>query len=319
MATLPKTSAEILAAAKKRFQPRKLEPDFSNHLSTFSQAVDLSANTTCAATIQPLQSLPTSNVHSLGSAYYFNEPITPRTLQAALKLKETEDFEEHEGTEDLLEDVPMDTWVLTTFLYSILLIVLFIYLSEAFTSEPESPTDSISSSQSRMSVSDRILDVLSLLRHHRLSPFDLVLEILAENKTQYSFYQNELYKEGNEKLSRLLDALSSSESGKRKLQTWIWKSTALDLFCTMVTEEMNAVQKAELLPGIAAITPEFIQKWTIPPHQEFAPCLRRILFAAAQTPAAKEKNKRKKPDMVCSFLRMIFRSTETRNSFVTSC
>jgi hypothetical protein len=87
----------------------------------------------------------------------------------------------------------------------------------------------------------------------------------------------------------------------------------------VVTEEMNAVQKAELLPGIAAITPEFIQKWTIPPHQEFAPCLRRILFAAAQTPAAKEKNKRKKPDMVCSFLRMIFRSTETRNSFVTSC
>jgi len=79
------------------------------------------------ATIQPLQFQPTSNVHLFGSAYYFNEQITPCTLQAALKLKKTEDYVKNEGTEDLLEDVLMDTWVLTTFLYSILLIILFIY------------------------------------------------------------------------------------------------------------------------------------------------------------------------------------------------
>jgi len=69
---------------------------------------------------------------------------------------------------------------------------------------------------------------------------------------------------------------------------------------------MNAVQKAELLPGIAAITPEFIRKWTISSHKELAPCLLRILFAAGQTSAAKEKNKKKKPDMVSCSLPTVF-------------
>jgi hypothetical protein len=63
-------------------------------------------------------------------------------------------------------------------------------------SEPESPVDNISSSQSqmRMYFSERIL-VLANLRQLHLSPFDLVLEIL-----------DEFYKEGNEKLSRFLNA-----------------------------------------------------------------------------------------------------------------
>jgi len=101
--------------------------------------------------------------------------------------------------------------------------------------------------------------------------------------------------------------------GYTLLRLFAWPLGPLQ-FCTMVTEEMNAVQKAKLLPGIAAITPKFIQKWTISPHQEFVPCLWRILFAAVQTPAAKEKNKRKKLDMVCYSLHMIFRSTEFWNS-----
>lgn len=99
--------------------------------------------------------------------------------------------------------------------------ISYILLSEASTSEPESPVDSISSSQTRMSLLERIQDVLALLRHHHLSPFDLVLELLDNNKPQYSSYRTEFYKEGNEKLSRFLDAIISIDSGKRKLRTWI--------------------------------------------------------------------------------------------------
>jgi hypothetical protein len=39
-------------------------------------------------------------------------------------------------------------------------------------SEPESPVVSISSSQTRMSLSERFLNALALLRQHNLSPFD---------------------------------------------------------------------------------------------------------------------------------------------------
>ena len=79
------------------------------------------------------------------------------------------------------------------------------------------------------------------------------------------------------------------------------RPVAVDLFGEVITQEITKVQKAELLPGIAAITPEFIKRWTISTHRELAPCLFRVLSTVAQTTDAKEKNKIKKPDMVRSF------------------
>jgi hypothetical protein len=173
-------------------------------------------------------------------------------------------------------------------------------LFETSASELESPTDSVSSSQGRMSLLERVQDTLALLRGSRLSPFDLVLEILHEDKPEYSYHRTEFYKEGNEKLFKILDAIISSGPGRSKLRTWMRRPVAVDLFGDVITQEMNNVQKAELLPGIAAITPEFIQNWTVSPHQELAPCLLRVLSTAAQTTDAKEKNKIKKPDIVRS-------------------
>jgi hypothetical protein len=149
-----------------------------------------------------------------------------------------------------------------------------------------------------MSLLERVQDALALLRGCRLSPFDLVLEILDKDKPEYSYHRTEFYKEGNEKLSKILDAIVSSGPGKSKLRTWMRRPVAVDLFGDVITQEINNVQKVELLPGIAAITPEFIKNWTISPHRELAPCLLHILSTVAQTTDAKEKNKIKKPDMV---------------------
>ena len=112
----------------------------------------------------------------------------------------------------------------------------------------------------RMSLSERVQDTLALLRSCRLSPFDLVLEILDEDKPEYSSYRTEFYKEGNEKLSKILDAVLSSGPGRSKLRTWMRQPVTVDLFCDVITQEMNNVQKAELLPGIAAITPRIHQE-----------------------------------------------------------
>ncbi len=156
----------------------------------------------------------------------------------------------------------------------------------------------------RLSPSERIQDALALLRHHRLSPFDLVLEVLDKNQPRYSCYRTEFYKEGNEKLSRFLDAVISIDSGKTKLQAWMRQPAAMDIFCDVITEEMNGIRLAEQLPKIAAVTtPESIRDWTVTSHREIAPCLYSILLAAAQTSVAKEKNKKKIPDTVRYFRR----------------
>ncbi len=174
----------------------------------------------------------------------------------------------------------------------------FIYLLyliiEASDSEPESPITDLS----RVSLSERISEVLAILRGRRLSPFDFILQILDEDKPQYSQHRTEFYKEGNQKLFKILNIILANNAGKRKLRTWIHQAAALDLVCDAVAEDMTRVQNADLLPGIAAITPEFIKTWTISSRQELAPYLTSILVAAAQTTIAKDKNKKKKPEMV---------------------
>ena len=58
--------------------------------------------------------------------------------------------------------------------------------------------------------------------------------------------------------------------------------------------------------GSQLLPPEFIKNWTISPHRELAPFLLNVLFTAAQTTIAKEKNKIKEPDMVCSPVSFFF-------------
>ena len=96
------------------------------------------------------------------------------------------------------------------------------------------------------SLSARISDALATLRDCGLSPFDLVLEILDEDKTQYAYHRRELYKEGNQTLLKIFDAILASDPGRRKLQTWILRPTAVDLACEPIAEEMTCVQKADL-------------------------------------------------------------------------
>ena len=75
---------------------------------------------------------------------------------------------------------------------------------------------------------------------------------------------------------------------------------ALELICGKVSDEMDVVQEVEKLPGLDAITPEFIKAWHVSGHQEKAPFLFEILLAAAEMASVKEKNKIKKSSLAVS-------------------
>ena len=142
--------------------------------------------------------------------------------------------------------------------------------------------------------SQRFENVLDILREGRLSPFDLMVELLDVSNLKYWAYRNELYKEENKKLGEILDLIFSNSPGKEKLKEWMFPH-ALEVICGKVSDEMDVVREAEKLPGLDAITPKFIETWRISGHQEKAPCLFEILLAAAETASAKEKNKKKSP------------------------
>ena len=149
-----------------------------------------------------------------------------------------------------------------------------------------------------MTHESRITEILSLLRGGRLSPFDLVLEVLDKSQPKYSSYQVEFYKENNQKLSMILDKITSSARGKIKFSSWLKSESGLKLVCEIIGGKMDEVQKVEKLSTLASVTPEFIKDWSISGCPELAPCMTEILLAAAETSLAHEKNKKKMPDAV---------------------
>ncbi|KAF8811265.1 hypothetical protein BYT27DRAFT_7221623 [Phlegmacium glaucopus] len=123
----------------------------------------------------------------------------------------------------------------------------------------------------------------------------MILEILDEYNPEYWSYRHELYKEKSSKLALILECITGSLAGKHKLWTWMCPH-ALQLVQEIVAEEMDVVNGANILPGIAAITPEYIESWSVESSREQAPVLMDILFSAAETARAKENNKKKRPN-----------------------
>ncbi|KAH9160733.1 hypothetical protein EDB89DRAFT_1885651 [Lactarius sanguifluus] len=157
------------------------------------------------------------------------------------------------------------------------------------------------SRSARMSRVERFGKVLALLREGNLSPFDLILEILDDCKPEYTGYRVELYKDCNRKLPRMLDSIHAVDSGRAKLWSWM-EPHALEHVCGVIDEEMDLVNKTDLLPGLAAITPDFIKSWAVSSTHDKAPFLTGILLRAAETSLAKEKNKIKHPDAMCDII-----------------
>jgi len=199
MATQPKSSAEILAAAKrvtkKQTKPQKprTEPNlpFKNQLSTIKFSPEPN---TLSTAIPELISSGWPRKSDIDST----RNIAFEALEAAVEIEDVRMDVDQEDTEDLFNDKPLQyTWVMSFTSY---LCNIFHIFSEISCSEPDSPVDNLSNSQMGLSLLQCIQDALALLCGRRLSPFDLILEVLDENKPQYSYHRTEFYKDGNEKL-----------------------------------------------------------------------------------------------------------------------
>ena len=152
-------------------------------------------------------------------------------------------------------------------------------------------------SQARISRDNRILNAVNLLKEGGISPFDMILDILDKFNPEYWSYRNKIYKEKSMKLFSILEKITGSTAGKQKL--WVWmRPHALQLVQDIVDEEMDAVNKENKISGISAITPEYIESWSVSSSRAQAPVLTDILFNAAQTARAKDHNKRKRLDAV---------------------
>ena len=307
----PRSAADILASVKptpkRSRKPAKTNPLTSDpRFTRFSVAAMPSTSAPDSTPVlfpnisietdTPGSYVPLANATQ--STYKFISASMPNTVS-------TERGEE--GVEDIADSGHFEEFnsmsALPMFILSLTSTVFYLYCS----STPLEIFDSDSSSSDRDSGSlkappikafksraQRFEDVLGILREGRLSPFDLMVELLDDSNLKYWAYRNELYKGENKKLSEILELIFSNAPGKEKLMDWMLPH-ALEVICSKVSDEMDVVQEAERLPGLDAITPEFIKAWHVSGNQENAPFLFEILLTAAETASAKEKNKKKSP------------------------
>jgi hypothetical protein len=112
MDSRPKTTAEILATAKKvpqrKIQSRKSKTERNSSLKDWLTTFTVLGNPndatheTTEATSSASGPLGPGNVH-LPNEIHFNEPITPKTLEVALEIRE---FRDEDNIKDLFRDEP---------------------------------------------------------------------------------------------------------------------------------------------------------------------------------------------------------------------
>ncbi|KAJ7847320.1 hypothetical protein B0H14DRAFT_2583603 [Mycena olivaceomarginata] len=111
----------------------------------------------------------------------------------------------------------------------------------------------------------------------------------------YECYRGNLYRDDSPKLAELLERMMMHHKGRQKLFECM-RPTLEEFACAIVADEMGARRRDTMLPGIAAVTTEFIEKWHLEEDVDSTPLLARILTTAAQTERAKTHNKIKKPE-----------------------
>ncbi|KAJ7434402.1 hypothetical protein FB451DRAFT_1467611 [Mycena latifolia] len=228
------------------------------------------------------------------STVYFRTPITPLSAPRAFTRQTDVNTLNHASRQDapLLEPLddprepiaPPDPIPDFSALYS-------------FPSPP--PTEVLTPfvPKPRVTRYQRIHNTLTELRESNISPVEVLIQILDPSDIDYDRYRTHLYSEGSTKLSALLETIMSNDAGKRKLLECMRPHLA-DFACQIVAEQMEERRVMSTLPGIGAITPEFIDGWSIDEELNATPFLTRILETAAQTPYATAHNKIKTPQKV---------------------
>ena len=291
---LPRSSIDILASAAFKSAPRQPRSTrFDGEILSFSDLALSTAHIDHPRSAAGIGSNDSSQ-HSSGGLF---QPNTMSFHNFGPPLAEGQ---QGDGRRLSLRRIDVDTSMLLACSVFCLHTNKHVFIRSRSMSAPSVASNNdehCPSRSSRISRSDRFANAINVLKDGGLSPFDLMLEVLDQKNPQYDGYRAELFKVNNTKLSKILDLIAAVNVGERKLRSLI-RPLALEIVCEAIDKEMDSVAKGEILPGLHAISPEFIKSWTVADVSAQAPTLTCVLKRAAQTSLAKEKNKIKHPDAV---------------------
>ncbi|KAJ6616034.1 hypothetical protein B0H10DRAFT_1413843 [Mycena sp. CBHHK59/15] len=88
---------------------------------------------------------------------------------------------------------------------------------------------------------EKISTVLKLLRDARLSPADLLVEVLTND--EYNHHSARFFGNSGAIMAKVLDAMVSDERGEQVFQEWV-RPTAIDVACEAISSQMDGMVKA---------------------------------------------------------------------------
>ncbi|KAJ7218534.1 hypothetical protein GGX14DRAFT_356904 [Mycena pura] len=98
--------------------------------------------------------------------------------------------------------------------------------------------------------------------------------------------------------------------GRRKLRECL-RPYLQEFSCETVADEMESLHRVSIIPRVSAVTPDFIENWSLDKDLDATPFLTSILTAAAQTDRAEDSNKLKRPDKMIQVVtrQLLFQSS----------
>jgi hypothetical protein len=276
-----------------RYTPHPLAPHLRQRkplagTSTFSVTDSTGTPTSFPSSSVDLSTKSASNASVFTSGIQFRPPITPSSLpRLHLRPESADSFPLASSSHLSLDDDPFQPNNLHELNPDYPDQDLNGLDRDSFVSRRHRTTDSYT----------KIHNLLAGLRRERISPVDILLQVLDPDDLSYDRYRGNLYRDDNTKLASLIEIIMSDQNGKKKLSQCM-EPHLLDLACDTVAEQMETRRNNSILPGIEAVTPAFMESWNLDEQVDHSPFLTQILETAAQTERAKLYNKKKKPQKV---------------------
>ncbi|KAJ6523940.1 hypothetical protein DFH09DRAFT_1096439 [Mycena vulgaris] len=95
----------------------------------------------------------------------------------------------------------------------------------------------------------KIHNLLAELRRDRISPIDLLIQVLDYEDAEYDRYRGNLYRDESSKLALLLEKTKEDPRGKQKLLGCM-RTQLVEFACDTVADEMKVRRSSSLLSGI---------------------------------------------------------------------
>ena len=132
-----------------------------------------------------------------------------------------------------------------------------------------------------------IFCIFADLQKNKLSPLNLIVEVVVESCPEHDHYRQKVYNDNNKhKLENILDMIMDDVRGRIVLLEWM-RPHALQQVHDTVYNKMDALT-SELHTTTNTITPEYLMSWSLKANVEDivdtnTPCLLGLIDIASQT------------------------------------